>query len=362
MRNRSRRRIIRAAWHGLFLLALAYVILNSAHPSPSMSSFDLPLADLLTYQGRNPRPSDFDAYWDQSLTELECHDAKPELIPYGELGLRKAESFDLWFQGLGGARIHARYLRPRSLQKPAPVLLFFHGYRAGPGSWLQRLGYVSEGFCVVSLECRGQNGQSEDRLQVRGPTQRGHIIRGLHDPDPRQLYYRYQILDTVLLARIVQSFPEVDAGRVGCCGGSQGGALALACAALQRNIAAVAATYPFLSDYQRVWEMGLCQDAYQELKDFFRHFDPRHERAAEVFTRLGYIDMQYLAPRIEATVLMSTGLSDRICPPSTQFALYNKIRSPKDLLVYPDYGHEVLPGNEDKELRFFIDHLVPYVS
>lgn len=322
-----------------------------------MSSFDLPLTDLLTYQGRNPCPDDFDRYWDESVEELLHHDPKPELIPYRELGLRHADSFDLWFEGLGGARIHARYLRPKNLSQPAPALLFFHGYRAGPGSWLQRLGYVLEGFCVVSLDCRGQNGQSDDRLQVSGPTQRGHIIRGLNDPDPRQLYYRHQILDTVLLARIVQGFPEVDATRIGCCGGSQGGALALACGALQTDVAAIAVAYPFLCDYQRVWEMGLCQDAYQELKDFFRHFDPRHEREREIFTRLGYIDMQYLAPRIEAPVLFSTGLSDRVCPPSTQFALYNKIRSKKELLVYPDFGHEGLPGGEDKELRFFIDHL-----
>ncbi|HWL51249.1 MAG TPA: acetylxylan esterase [Chthoniobacteraceae bacterium] len=320
-------------------------------------SFDLPLSELLTYQGRNPRPADFDAYWDQSLEELCRHDPRPELVAYPELGLRHAESFDLWFEGLGGARIHARYLRPKNLAKPAPVLLFFHGYRAGPGSWLQRLGHVLEGFCVVSLDCRGQNGLSDDRLQVSGPTQRGHIVRGVHDPDPRQLYYRYQMLDAALLARIVQGFPEVDPRRVGCCGGSQGGALAAACAALQPDVAAIAVTFPFLCDYQRVWEMGLCQDAYQELKDYFRHFDPRHEREREIFTRLGYIDLQYLAPRIKARVLFSTGLSDRICPPSTQFAFYNKLRCEKELLVYPDFGHEVLPGNEDRELRYFIEML-----
>ena len=49
---------------------------------------------------------------------------------------------------------------------------------------------------------------------------------------------------------------------------------------------------------------------------------------------------------------MPVGLMDTICPPSTQFAAYNKIRSEKRLLVYPDYGHEGLPGANDRIFDF----------
>ena len=42
---------------------------------------------------------------------------------------------------------------------------------------------------------------------------------------------------------------------------------------------------------------------------------------------------------------MTTGLMDQICPPSTQFAAYNKITSPKSVEFFPDFGHEALPGN-----------------
>ena len=83
-------------------------------------------------------------------------------------------------------------------------------------------------------------------------------------------------------------------------------------------------------------------------------FDSLHEREQEIFTRLGYIDVQYLAPRIKAEVLMITGLMDTICPPSTQFAAYNKITSPKQMAIYPDYGHEGLPGNADRVYTFLM--------
>ena len=77
-----------------------------------------------------------------------------------------------------------------------------------------------------------------------------------------------------------------------------------------------------------------------------------HEREQETFTRLGYIDNQHLAHRIEAEVLMPVGLMDTVCPPSTQFAAYNRIRSKKNMLIYPDFGHEGLPGSTDRIFEF----------
>ena len=36
--------------------------------------------------------------------------------------------------------------------------------------WVDKLGYVSEGFTILAMDCRGQGGLSEDNLQVRGTT------------------------------------------------------------------------------------------------------------------------------------------------------------------------------------------------
>jgi cephalosporin-C deacetylase len=49
---------------------------------------------------------------------------------------------------------------------------------------------------------------------------------------------------------------------------------------------------------------------------------------------------------------MAVGLMDDVCPPSTQFAAYNKITSKKSLRVYPDFRHEALPGNPDAIFQF----------
>jgi len=315
-----------------------------------MPVFEMPLEEMKSYEGRNPRAADFDEYWDKGLEEMRSLDAQVELIPH-DLRADFAECFELYFTGVGGARVHAKYLRPRGASKPHPAVVMFHGYSGSSGDWAEKLNYVAQGFSVAALDCRGQGGKSEDTGGVSGNTLRGHIIRGLGDA-PEKLLFRQIFLDTAQLAGIVMEMPEVDEKRVAATGGSQGGGLTLACAALEPRIARAAPMYPFLCDYQRVWEMDLAEAAYEELKMYFRLFDPRHEREQEVFTKLGYIDCQHLAPRIKGEVLMVTGLMDMICPPSTQFAAYNKIASKKDMILYPDFGHEGLPGANDAVWEF----------
>ena len=81
-----------------------------------MPLIDKPLAELKVYPGLNPRPADFDAYWDAALRELDATDPQPELVPAREIAPRHSEAFDLWFTGVGGARVYAKYVRPK---KPA---------------------------------------------------------------------------------------------------------------------------------------------------------------------------------------------------------------------------------------------------
>lgn len=323
-----------------------------------MPIFELPLEELHHYQGRNPRPDDFDAYWTEALNELSATAGNVQLEPV-EFPSTFAQCFDLWFTGVGGARVYAKYLRPGAMPSAAcPAVVVFHGYSGRSPDWFALLPYVAQGFCVAALDCRGQGGRSEDVGGVHGNTLNGHIIRGLLD-SPQKLLYRQIFLDTVQLTRIIMAFPEVDATRIGATGASQGGGLTLACAALEPRIKAAAPIYPFLTDYQRTWEMDLDVEAYEELRQFFRRFDPRHQHSAEFFTRLGYIDVQYLAPRIKGSVLMTVGLMDTICPPSTQFAAYNKISAPKDMVIYPDYGHETLPDIADRVFAFLTEKLSP---
>jgi cephalosporin-C deacetylase len=311
---------------------------------------DLSLEQLYQYQGTNPCPADFSDFWQQALVELDGVDPQVELIP-ADFHSRAALCHHLYFNGTGGARLHAKLLRPSQAETPGPAVLRFHGYSGSSGDWANHLSYVSEGLTVAALDVRGQGGRSQDTVVTSGWTLHGQFVRGLDDP-PEKLFFRHVYLDTVQLARVVRELPGVDPGRLGATGGSQGGALTLACAALDPGIRRAAPTFPFLSDFKRTWELNLDKNAYSELRDYFRRFDPHHKREQEIFEKLGYIDVHHLSPWIQAEVLFGISLLDEICPPSTQFAAFNKITAPKTADIYPDFAHEELPDHNDHIFQF----------
>jgi cephalosporin-C deacetylase len=161
-------------------------------------------------------------------------------------------------------------------------------------------------------------------------------------------------MDTAQLARIVRSLPFVDSNRVGVCGGSQGGGLSVACAALTPGINRACILMPFLSDYRRVWEMNLARGSYQEITDYFRHYDPHSTCAKRKFS-LGWATwIRSTWPADSREVRLYVGLMDDTCPPSTQFAIYNRLTCEKDYRVFPDFGHESFPDTDEDTMLFLL--------
>ncbi|MFO7637411.1 MAG: acetylxylan esterase [Clostridia bacterium] len=316
-----------------------------------MPLVDKPLKELKTYMGISPCPADIDGYWNRALEEMKA--VKPEVeVKKASFQWEGIKCYDMHFTGVRNGNIYSRLLVPQKSDKKTPALIRFHGYHGNTQDWSQYLAFALSGFTVAAMDVRGQGGLSSDGASYKGSTIKGHIIRGLDD-DPQNLAFRHIFLDAAQLTGIIMSIDEVDERRVGCYGGSQGGGLALACAALEPRISRVVSLHPFLSDYQRVWEMDLVIQAYEEIGYHFRNFDPGHDRENEIFHTLGYIDVKNIVKRISGKVLMGTGLMDTICPPSSVFAAYNNIRSEKQMKVYPDFKHENIPEFADLTYQFF---------
>ncbi len=315
-----------------------------------MPVIDMKLEELEQYTGSSPLPEDFDSFWEKALDEAASVDTDC-LWKDADFDTPVATCRHLYFTGTGGARIHIKVLLPAEIDGPIPALLNFHGYSGASAQWSEYLAWAASGVAVFAMDCRGQGGLSQNRMTGSGPTLYGDIVRGLDGP-AEDLYYRSIYQDIFILTQIVRAMPEINPERIGAYGGSQGGALALVCAALEPRISCLAPSYPFLSDFKRVWDMDLAKAAYVGLSDYFRRFDPLHRRESEIFRRLGYIDVVNLAPRIRGRVLFAATLMDEICPPSTQFAVYNRLTCDKDMMLFPDYGHERLPLFGDECYQF----------
>lgn len=315
-----------------------------------MPGADLPLERLREYRGSEPCPDGFAAFWREAAAELDALAGEPllERIPSANAN---AQYCRVTITAPDGCVLRAKYIRPAT-GGPVPTVLQFHDYPGASRGWFHLTRYVSLGYAVLAPDCRGQGGMSGNGPAPAGPMAYGPMFNGL-EGGIRELYLFHLYQDALLWAKTLARLPGTDGAGLLVYGEGQGGALALACAAMVPVFRKCAAHYPMLCDYRRVWEMDFDTGAYEGLRFFFRWHDPLHQREGEIFRKLAFVDGKNFAPLVQTEVLMSTGLLDCVSPPSAQFAVFNALSGPKRHLVYPKHGHELNNFFEDELLKFF---------
>ena len=312
------------------------------------------LAELEACRGKNPIPADFNEFWAVRIAEADAVPLDYEILPSDQIPeLGSCTYYDLYFTGMGGARVYAKYAVPKVPGGPVPLVLQFHGYPGCTRSWAEQSSWPGIGCAILSMDNPGQGGRSEDVGGFKGTTVSGHLITGV-DGGPKNLYYVRLYQDQHILCRIVRELEGIDLSRVYVNGSSQGGGMGIACCALNSDLVNRASIlYPFLSDFREVWELGADEIAYDGIRYYSRWFDADGERADEWFATLGYVDSLSFAHLVRCPVLFGTGLADVVCPPETQFAVYNALTCPKKHLLYPDFGHEEIQAFDDQIIRFY---------
>jgi cephalosporin-C deacetylase len=307
-----------------------------------MPSIDMPLEQLRQYKPSPYRQEDFESFWESTLQESDKQPLNGELIPY-DLRARGLECFAVRFDGFGGGRLAGWYLRPESRGK-SPGLCVYHGYSGRGWRPLDLIPFAAQGICVLSMDCRGQNGQSQDAAVYPEGHATGWMTAGIRDP--RSYYYRYVYADAVRALEVLAHRDEVDASRLAVMGTSQGGGLTLAVAALSRKPILALPDIPFLCDFRR--SIAITPSGpYPEITNFLRSFPQLYE---QVICTLSYFDCLNLAAWITCRTVVSNGLWDDICPPSSIYGVYNHITAEKQMEVYPFHKHEV--AYEHNELKF----------
>ncbi len=305
-----------------------------------------------SYVGAMPCPDDFDAFWRDRMDEADDVELAYTLEPASIANSATCEFFDLWFTGMCGARLHAKYLRPVS-DEPVPLVLQFHGYPGASRSWFEQASFAGMGMALIALDCPGQGGPSEDAGGFLGTTVAGHIVAGI-DGEARDQYYVRLHQDIRILCRIVRELEGIDLDRVFVNGASQGGGLGIGCCALNADLVSRAAIlYPFLSDFRLVWDLDADDIAYEGLRYWSRWFDEDSSRIDGAYSKLAYFDSKNFAHLVQCPVLFGTGTADIVCPPPTQFAVYNNLHAPKRHEFFEGFGHEEIQAFDDMIISFF---------
>lgn len=311
-----------------------------------MAFFDLPRAELPNYKPERSEEKDFDAFWASTLADAAKCPLEPSFVPYAA-GLEGIEAFDASFAGYGGQRVAAWLILPAPALRPAlsslrggklPCVVEFIGYgggRAFPWDWLL---WAGAGYAHFVMDSRGQGaswspGDTCDD-GPSGPAIPGFMTRGIESPET--YYYRRIMTDAARAIEAAAAHPAVDGGRLAVTGGSQGGGLCLAAAALSPSVRFLMPEVPFLCHYRRATEITDA-DPYGEIA---RYLHIHRDAEDRTFRTLSYFDGLNFAARTKAPALYSVGLMDTICPPSTVYAAYNWHSGPKSIKVYPYNNHE----------------------
>ncbi len=309
-----------------------------------MPSIDMPLEQLRQYRPSLNREPDFDAFWKSTVAQAIDQPLNAELIPCGDVSARFAEIYAVRLDGFGGGRLAAWYLRPTG-RGPFPGLCVYHGYSGRAPRPLELLHFVAQGFAVLSLDCRGQNGQSQDSATYSEGHQSGWMTLGIRDP--REYYYRHVYADALRALELLARREEVNSDRIAITGVSQGGGLTLAVAALSDRPQLALPDIPFLCDFRRAVSIT-GNGPYPEISAFIK----AHPHVGDqTFRTLSYVDAMNLAPWITCRTVISNCLWDDVCPPSTIFAAFHHMTCEKQIEIYPYHKHEVPYEHRETQFR-----------
>ncbi|MDH6218729.1 acetylxylan esterase [Streptomyces pseudovenezuelae] len=309
-----------------------------------MPAFDLPLSELERHRPVPAEPTDFDAFWQDTLKEAGQWDPVISVTP-AENGLRLTESWDVTFRGFAGDPVRAWFSRPAGGSRALPAVVEYAGYGRGRGFPHERLTWVNAGYAHLLMDNRGQGDQygcgggtpDPHAAALGGP---GPAVRGLLDP--RDAHYRRLITDAVRAVAAVRTLPGVDGTRTAVVGNSQGGGLALAVAGLVPDLAAVLVTAPLLCGIRRALDLT-DGGPYGEIAAFLA---VRRGAETAVYRTLAYLEGISFARRARAPAHFGVGLRDTVCPPSGAYAAFNRYAeltggaARKELHCYPYNGHE----------------------
>lgn len=302
---------------------------------------DLSLDQLRSFVAPVREPQDFDAFWTRTIESARAAATAPANRVPAATPITELVVEDLTFPGFGGESVRGWVTRPKGRDgQTLPTVVEFNGYNGGRGIVGERVGWALAGYVHVFMDTRGQGsgwgtGGATPDPHGSEASVAGWMTRGILDPE--QHYYRRVFTDAVRLVDEVRTWDFVDSARIALTGGSQGGGIALAAAALSGPVWAVMPDVAFLC----AWEHGAgiaLSDPYQEL---VRYLATHRDHVETVWNTAAYFDGVNFAKRIDVPALFSVALMDQIVPPSTTFSAFNSLASTDaEIEVYPYNGHE----------------------
>lgn len=301
-------------------------------------------------------PKDFNTFWQGNLDELA------KLPPTYTKEIAKeycTDKVDCYLVKIPVSRrrqcVYGYLFYPKNAQPGKhPVVL------CPPGAGIKTIKeplrhkyYAENGFIRLEIEIHGLDPRLpketfDDISRAFNSDPTGYLENGIDNRD--RYYMKHVYLALVRCIDLLTSLPEWDGRNVAVQGGSQGGALALVAAGLDKRVNLCVVNHPALSDMAGYTEKGRT-GGYPHFNRMTGLYTPDN------ISTMAYYDVVNFARKVKATTYMTWGYNDNTCPPTTSYAVWNTLNCEKESLITPINEHWTSDATEYGQMVWIKKHL-----
>ena len=275
-----------------------------------------------------PRPTDFDAFWESKIADLEKIVPNPVLTP-ADSGDPNVEYATIQMDHVNGTHVYGQIAKPKREGK-YPALVIFQW--ASPPYPLQKswvTGHAAQGWLTLNIEPHNVLPDQPKSYYDALPPEIKHY-ESIGNDDRDKSYFLEMYLRDYRAVDYIASRPDWDGKTLVVFGTSMGGQQSLCVAGLHSKITHLIVEEPAGCD------TNAALHGRQEGYPFFPSNNPK------VMETVLYFDPINFAPHIKARCLVAMGFVDTIAPPAGIWTAFNQIPSPKEAAPMVDAPHNNL--------------------
>ncbi|WP_158499883.1 acetylxylan esterase [Sphingobacterium paucimobilis] len=297
-------------------------------------------------------PTDFKAFWAEAIAKSKTTPLNTKLTPISDRSTSDVDVYQVEYQFYNdGVKSFFGVLSIPKKEGKYPAIIRFPG--AGWAPLGGDPGTAAKGFITLDLYIHGKPVIHDKAfyadLQVN--ELKDYQYKGIANRD--SFYYKNVVLGCVRSVDLVYSLPQFDGKNVGGWGSSQGGALSIITTSLEKRINYMVALCPAMCDFT-----GYLNNRAGGWPHFFTKPELYKDNQETVMKSLSYFDVVNFAKDISVPAYLSWGFNDVTTPPTTCFAAYNAIQSPKQLYIIPEGEHKIYPAQRTKTYAWLTKNLV----
>lgn len=314
-------------------------------------------------------PKDFKSFWENAVAESR------KIVPaewYKEgRGFTRTlapeyctDKIDCWLVKLQIDREHCMYgylTMPKKITGKCAAVL------CPPGAGVKTIKeplrhkyYAEEGMIRFEIEIHGldprfTDAQFKEISNALNGRDHGYLANGVESKD--RYYMKHVYVGMVRCMDFLASLPEWDGKNLAVQGGSQGGALALVTAGLDPRVTLCCANHPALTDMAGYSEKGRT-GGYPHFKNATAENSAGNNiLTPQTIEVLSYFDVINFCRVVTCPVRMTWGYNDSTCPPTTSYAAWNVLTSPKESFITPINEHWTSETMEHQHMEWIKSHL-----